>query len=91
MKALFLSETGSTNVYQDLGYPDPEAMLRKAAMVAAIIRGINAARLNEAGAAELFGCDAVRVSQLARGQFRSVSEAELVDMLAKLDNHNCCS
>lgn len=84
MEPIFPSETGSTNVYRDLGYQDPESMMRKASMVAKLFEGIGAAKLDSARAAALIGCDGATLSQLACGRFRDVSEGKLSDMLARL-------
>lgn len=84
MKDLPTSEAGSTNVYLDLGYANPEEMARKACLAAEIARGIKARRLTQEAAAQLFGCDQAKVSKITRGQFRNVSEAKLLDMVAKL-------
>lgn len=37
-------EKGSTNIYADLGFPDPHAMLRKAQIVSEMSRTIKARR-----------------------------------------------
>ena len=75
---------GSTNVYADLGYADAAEMQRKSQLAAEIARAIKARRLTQGGAAELLGIDQSKVSRITRGQFRGVSEAKLLELVAKL-------
>ena len=77
-------EKGSTNVYADLGYPDAAEMQRKSQLAAEIARAIKARRLTQADAAALLGIDQAKVSRITRGQFRGVSEAKLLELVAKL-------
>lgn len=77
-------EEGSTNVYADLGYPDAAEMQRKSQLAAEIARAIKARRLTQADAAALLGIDQAKVSRITRGQFRGVSEAKLLELVAKL-------
>ena len=77
-------EEGSTNVYADLGYPDTAEMQRKSQLAAEIARAIKARRLTQGDAAALLGIDQAKVSRITRGQFRGVSEAKLLELVAKL-------
>lgn len=77
-------EIGSTNVYADLGYSDAAEMQRKASLAAEIARAIKARRLTQEAAANLLGIDQAKVSKITRGQFRGVSEAKLLELVAKL-------
>ena len=77
-------EEGSTNVYADLGYADAAEMQRKSQLAAEIARAIKARRLTQEGAAELLGIDQSKVSRITRGQFRGVSEAKFLELVAKL-------
>ena len=77
-------EKGSTNVYADLGYADAAEMQRKSQLAAEIARAIKARRLTQADAATLLGIDQSKVSRITRGQFRGVSEAKLLELVAKL-------
>ena len=77
-------EEGSTNVYADLGYADAAEMQRKSQLAAEIARAIKARRLTQDGAAALLGIDQSKVSRITRGQFRGVSEAKLLELVAKL-------
>ncbi len=77
-------EEGGTNVYADLGYADAAEMQRKSELAAEIARAIKARRLTQDGAAVLLGIDQSKVSRITRGQFRGVSEAKLLELVAKL-------
>lgn len=77
-------EEGSTNVYADLGYADAAEMQRKSQLAGEIGRAIKARRLTQAGAATLLGIDQSKISRIIRGQFRGVSEAKLLELVAKL-------
>lgn len=85
MKAAKIAiETGSTNIYADLGYPDAAEMQRKAQLAAEISRELDARQLTQAAAAALLGIDQSKVSRITRGQFRGVSEAKLLELVTKL-------
>ena len=61
-------ETGSGNVFADLGLPNPDLAIAKAELVQRI-RGLLAERkLTQAKAAELLGIDQPKVSSLLRGR-----------------------
>ena len=77
-------EEGSTNVYADLGYADAPEMQRKSQLAAEIARAIKARHLTQDGAAALLGIEQSKVSRITRGQFRGVSEAKLLELVAKL-------
>lgn len=77
-------EEGSTNVYADLGYADSAEMQRKSQLAAEIGRAIKARRLTQQGAAELLNIDQSKISRITRGQFRGVSEAKLLELVARL-------
>ncbi len=77
-------EEGGANVYADLGYANAAEMQRKSQLAAEITRAIKARRLTQAGAAALFGIDQSKVSRITRGQFRGVSEAKLLELVARL-------
>ena len=83
-KTELVIEAGGTNVYADLGYADAAEMQRKSQLAAEIARAIKARRLTQQGAAELLGVDQSKVSRICRGQFRGVSEAKLLELVAKL-------
>lgn len=77
-------EEGSTNVYADLGYTDADEMQRKSQLAGEIARAIKARRLTQEAAAQLLGVDQSKVSRITRGQFRGVSEAKLLELVARL-------
>ncbi len=77
-------DEGSANVYADLAYADADEMQRKSQLAAEITRAIKARRLTQEGAAVLLGVDQSKVSRITRGQFRGVSEAKLLELVAKL-------
>ena len=77
-------EIGSTNVYADLGYSDAAEMQRKASLAAEVARAIKARRLTQEAAANLLGIDQAKVSKITRGQFRGVSEAKMLELVARL-------
>jgi predicted XRE-type DNA-binding protein len=77
-------EVGSTNVYADLGYPDAEALQRKASIAAEIARTIKAQQLTQEAAAELLGIDQVDIAKITRGQFRGTSETMMLEWIAKI-------
>ena len=77
-------EEGGSNVYADLGYIDASEMERKSRLAGEIARATKARRLTPQRAATLLGIDHSEVSRITRGQFRDVSEAKLLELLAKL-------
>ena len=77
-------EVGSGNVYADLGFENAEQMLVKARLVAKIGEIIRRRRLTQAQAAELLGIPQPKLSNMLRGRFRGISEAKMIDCLARL-------
>lgn len=77
-------ERGSTNVYADLGFPDVEEMLVKAQLATRIGEGTKRRRLTLVGAAERAGLPLSKLSGLLRGQFRDLSQADMLSALARL-------
>ena len=75
---------GSGNVYRDLGFPDPDAMLVKAQLTSKISEILAERRYTQTKAAELLGIPQPKLSKILRGQFRGVSERKLMDCLVKL-------
>jgi len=78
------SEDGSTDGYVGLGHADAAEMRRKSRLAAEIARAIKARRLTQASAASLLGIDQSKVSRITRGQFHGISEAKLLELVAKL-------
>lgn len=77
-------EVGSANVYTDLGYQDSAAMQHKSSLAAEIVRAITARHLTQEATADLLGIEGAEVSKITRGQFRGVSEAKMLELVAKL-------
>ena len=77
-------EQGSTNVYADLGRDDADEMLIKAQLATKIAEIIKRRRLTQTKAAEIIGIPQPKLSGLLRGQFRGISEAKMLDCLARL-------
>jgi predicted XRE-type DNA-binding protein len=84
MAAKIEIETGTGNVYADLGNPDAPAMLAKAQLTARLAQIIEERNLSQREAAEIVGMPQPKLSTVLRGQFRGVSEAKLMDCLRLL-------
>lgn len=76
---------GSENVYADLACADAVEMQRKSHLAAEIARAIKVRRMTQRDAAVLLGVDESNVSRITRGQFRSISEAKLLELLVSAD------
>ena len=77
-------ESGSGNVFADLGFPDAEAHLLKAQLATRIEKIIRRRRLKQVEAAALLGLSQPDVSRLLRGHFREYSVDRLLRMLTAL-------
>lgn len=77
-------ETGSGNVYADLGFPDADDMLVKAQLVSKISEILEAQGLTQIKAAAVLSIAQPKLSQILRGQFRGLSERKLMDCLTRL-------
>lgn len=77
-------EIGSGNVYKDLGFKDPEAMLTKARIVAEIARIIRARLLTQTAAAKVLGLSQPKISALLSGHFQGYSQERLIFLLNRL-------
>jgi len=78
-------ETGSRNVFKDIGLPNAEEHLVKAQLVFKIDTIIKDRRLKQVEAAELFGVRQPDVSKMLRGEFRQFSVERLLRFLVALD------
>ena len=78
-------ETGSRNVFQDIGVPHAEEHLVKAQLVFKIDRIMKARRLKQVEAADLFGVRQPDVSKMLHGEFRQFSVERLLRFLVALD------
>lgn len=77
-------EKGSTNVYADLGYENPEEMVVKAQLATKIGEIIHRRKLTQIQAAELLGIPQPKLSNMLRGQFRGISETKMIECLTRL-------
>ncbi len=77
-------ERSSGNVYADLGMADAQEMLVKAKLASKIGDIIKRQNLTQQQAAELLAMPQPKVSMLLRGQFRGISEAKMLECLARL-------
>jgi predicted XRE-type DNA-binding protein len=78
-------ETGSGNVFKDIGVPKAEEHLVKAQLVFKIDRIMKARRLKQVEAADLFGIRQPDISKMLRGDFRQFSVERLLRFLVALD------
>ena len=67
-----------------VGYANADEMLVKAQLAGKIAEIINKRGLTQAAAAEVLGMPRPKVSNMLRGQFRGISEAKMLDCLARL-------
>lgn len=77
-------ETGSGNVFADLGYADAKEHQIKARLVQKISAVMQARGLTQVQAAEIIGMDQSDISKMLRGQFRRVSVDRLLQNLVAL-------
>ena len=78
-------ETGSTNVFADLGMPDAEEKLAKAKLAHQINKIIKHRKLKQVEAAALLGVDQAKISLLNRGRLSDFSVERLMKYLTLLD------
>ena len=78
-------ETGSGNVFQDIGVPNPEEHLVKAQLVFRIDGIVKERRLKQNEGAHLVGIRQPDVSKMVRGQFRQFSMDRLMRFLVALN------
>jgi predicted XRE-type DNA-binding protein len=77
-------ESGSGNVYADLGVPASEDMLVKAQLVSQVAEIIRQRRLTQAEAAKVLRLTQPKISRMLRGEFRGISERRLLRCLTRL-------
>ena len=77
-------EKSSGNVYADLETPDADEMRVKAQLAGKIAEIIQARRWTQQRASEVLGISQPKLSLLLRGQFRGISEAKMLELLARL-------
>jgi predicted XRE-type DNA-binding protein len=87
-KAVLMStitiDQSSGNVYADMGMADAQEMLVKAKLASKIGDIIKQQNLTQQHAAQLLAMPQPKVSLLLRGQFRGISEAKMLECLARL-------
>ena len=77
-------ETGSGNVFADLGLPDAEKLKIKSGLVIEIVKAIRRLDLTQAEAAQRIGLTQPKVSTLLSGEFTNFSERKLMDCLNRI-------
>jgi predicted XRE-type DNA-binding protein len=78
-------ESGSRNVFKDLGVPNADDHMVKARLVFKIDTLMKERRLKQVEAANLFGIRQPDVSKMLRGEFRQFSVERLLRFLVALD------
>lgn len=78
-------ETGSGNVFKDIGVPNAEEHLIKAQLVFKIDTIIKRRGLKQVEAARLFGVRQPDISKMLRGEFRQFSVERLLRFLVALN------
>lgn len=78
-----IEETASS-VYAALGMADAEEMLVKAQLVTKIGEIIEGRKWSQQQAADVLDLPPSKLSNMLRGQFRGISEAKMLDCLARL-------
>ena len=79
-------ETGSGNVYADLGFPDAEERLLKSKLALMITRTLGSRALGQTEAAALMGMSQPDVSGIVRGRLKGFSVERLIKALNALGN-----
>jgi predicted XRE-type DNA-binding protein len=78
-------ETGSRNVFKDLGVPNAEEHFVKAQLVFKIDTLMKERRMKQVEAADLFGIKQPDISKMLRGDFPQFSVERLLRFLVALD------
>ena len=78
-------ETGSRNVFQDIGVPNAEEHLVKAQLVFKIDTIMKERGMKQVDAAKLFGVRQPDISKMLRGEFRQFSVERLLRFLVALN------
>lgn len=77
-------ELGSANVYADINAADADEMIVKAQLATKIGEIIKGRKWSQQQAANVLGMTQPKLSKMLRGQFRVISEAKMLDCLARL-------
>lgn len=75
---------GSSNLFADLGYSDPDTHLLKAQLVSRIDEIMSDKKLTQIQAAQVMGISQPDVSRLLKGQFRDISVERILRLLTRL-------
>lgn len=76
---------GSSNVFADLGFPNPEEHLVKAQLASAINAIIAKENWKQEEAAKILGTVQPTLSDLRRGRFRGISVERMMEWLVALN------
>jgi predicted XRE-type DNA-binding protein len=79
-----LIKAGNGNVYEHLDMNEAEGMAAKTALADQIQDGISAGGLSKENAAKQLGITPSKLSELLRGQFHTISEADMRDYIGRL-------
>ena len=77
-------EESTGNVYADLGAADADEMIIKAQLATKIGEIVKGRKWSQRQAADVLGLTQPKLSKMLRGQFRGISEAKMLDCLARL-------
>lgn len=77
-------ETGTGNVFADLGLPDAEKLKVKSGLVVEIVKAVRRLDLTQEEAAQRMGLTQPKISALLRGDFTNFSERKLMDCLNRI-------
>ena len=78
-------ETGSDNVFADMGLEDAEELIIRAQLGRAVRKILEEKSLKQAEIATLLGIDQSEVSRLMSGKYHLFSEGRLLGFLNRLD------
>lgn len=77
-------ETGSGNIFADLGLADADKLKIKSGLVIEITRAVRKLGLTQQKAAKRMGITQPKLSGMMRGDFSNLSERKLMDCLNRL-------
>jgi predicted XRE-type DNA-binding protein len=77
-------ETGTSNLFADLGYADADSHLFKAQLVTRITDVMTTRGLTQTSAAKATGVSQPDISRMLKGHFRDVSVERIMRMLTRL-------
>ena len=78
--------SGSGNVFEDLGLPEPEEALAKAGLAQAIAETIERRGLTQEEAGRIMGLDQPKVSAIVRGRLSGFTQDRLTRCVLALGN-----